>query len=168
MLVQMYTEYTIYRDFPSWQLSTPLFGFTPSPHPHMMQTPQPTTYVPSYTTPVWATTLSEEVKALTVSSGKVEQTVDSINMKVTSMEKRLENLETKVMDVETYCAFMSGEFNKQQIDIKGTKEDIILLKNSCSQLEAKTTALEKQKTEMARKLVYHSRIKTTPQITRGL
>ena len=146
----------------------PFFGFTPSPHPHMMQTPQPTTYVPSYTTPVWATTLSEEVKALTVSSGKVEQTVDSINLKVTSMEKRLENLETKVMDVETYCAFMSGEFNKQQIDIKGTKEDIKLLKNSCSQLEAKSTALEKQKTEMARKLVYHSRIKTTPQITRGL
>ena len=43
----------------------PFFGFTPSPHPHMMQTPQPTTPVPSYTTPVWATTLIEEVKALT-------------------------------------------------------------------------------------------------------
>ena len=81
------------------------------------------------------------------------------------MEKRLENLETKVMDVETYCAFMSGEFNKQQIDIKGTKEDIKLLKNSCSQLEAKSTALEKQKTEMARKLVYQSRVKTTHKIT---
>ena len=29
----------------------PLFGFTPSPHPHMMQTPQPTTPVPSYACP---------------------------------------------------------------------------------------------------------------------
>ena len=26
--------------------------FTPSPHPHMMQTPQPTTPLPSYTTAV--------------------------------------------------------------------------------------------------------------------
>jgi len=69
------------------------------------------------------------------------------------MEKRLENLETKVMDVESACAFMSGEFEKQQIDTKSTKEDIKLLKNACSQLEAKSTALEKQKTEMASKLV---------------
>ena len=46
-----------------------------------------------------------------------------------------------------------GEFEKQQIDIKSTKEDIKLLKYSCSQLEAKSTALEKQKTEMAGKLV---------------
>ena len=65
----------------------------------MMQTPQPTTPLPSYTTAVWATTLIEEVEALTVSCGKVEKTVDSINLKVTSMEKRLENLETNVMDV---------------------------------------------------------------------
>ena len=60
---------------------------------------------------------------------------------------------TKVMDVESSCSCMSGEFEKQQTDIKSTKEDIKLLKNACSQLEAKSTTLEKQKTEMANKLV---------------
>ena len=73
----------------------PFFGFTPPPNLHTMQTPQLTTHLPSYTTSVWATTLFEEVKALTVSSGKVEKTVDSMNLKVTSSKKRLENLETK-------------------------------------------------------------------------
>ena len=70
--------------FPFGSYPQPFYGFTPSPHHHTMQTPQPTTHVPSYTTSVWATTLFEEVKALTVSSGKVEKTVDSMNLKVTS------------------------------------------------------------------------------------
>ena len=63
------------------------------------------------------TTLFGEVKALTLSSEKVEKMVDFINLKARSTGKRLKFLETRVKYVKTSCAFMSCEFvkNKRKI-----------------------------------------------------
>ena len=69
------------------------------------------------------------------------------------MRNRLKSLETKVNDVSTSCSFISSEFYKQKSKVKSAKDHNQQLHSSCRNLEIKSETLEKQKADMATRIV---------------
>ncbi|XP_060561746.1 uncharacterized protein LOC132721456 [Ruditapes philippinarum] len=91
--------------------------------------------------PAWTIDLIEEVKALKISSQKVESTLNQLTIKVSDVEIELSGLTKQVNDIETSCKFLHQ-------DVEQHMRDINLLKDEQSNIKKWNADIEKQNFEL--------------------
>jgi hypothetical protein len=83
----------------------------------------------------------------------IEKTVNTINLKVTAVEEKVKNLETKVVETEKSCAFISQESENQKRELHETKIEINHIHQSYKNLESNITDFERKNLELESKIV---------------
>ena len=119
------------------QPSTSFINLSPT---QMPQSQQMFTMPPPQATspPSWATDLIDDVKHIKQSLAKlekIEQTVNTIHMKVSNLEEKVKSLDTRVDQVEASCAFISNDSDERRKETEKAKGEIKSLKERCKDLE---------------------------------
>ena len=119
------------------QPSTSFINLSPT---QMPQSQQMFTMPPPQATspPSWATDLIDDVKHIKQSLAKlekIEQTVNTIHMKVSNLEEKVKTLDTRVDQVEASCAFISNDSDDRRKETEKAKGEIKSLKERCKDLE---------------------------------
>lgn len=66
--------------------------------------------------PPWAISIVEDIKSIKTSVAKienVEKTVNSISLKLSKLETKVDTIDKRVVDVEAHSTFISGTYEEQ-------------------------------------------------------
>jgi chromosome segregation ATPase len=112
------------KGYPAGLPHTPFSQFLPPPH----------NISPQQGMPPWASELLEDMKILKTvlpSITNIEQTLNTINLKMSEMETKISNIDTRVSDVEKPCSFINKEYEEQSKYIEKAKNDVSKVDKSC-------------------------------------
>ena len=82
--------------------------------------------------PNWASELINDVKQIKLSLGKldqIEKTVNMINLKVTDLEVKVGSMDKRLEDVETSCSYNSAENDDRKKELTSAKAEIKTLRD---------------------------------------
>lgn len=130
------------------------FGFQT---PQSNQVPNVFTGTPAPSLPpAWALPLLDDVKSIKAALPKIdqiEQSVKSMNLKITAFESKLSTLENKIQEIEQSASFMNTAYEEQKGELKETKSEMQKLQKLCNEMEKSITTCNQREEDATDKLL---------------
>jgi chromosome segregation ATPase len=93
------------------------------------------------------------LKTVLPSITNIEQTLNTINLKMSEMETKISNIGTRVSDVEKSCSFINKEYEEQSKYIEKAKNDVPKVEKSCGTLNKEMQSLQNENDNLRCKIL---------------
>ena len=84
----------------------------------------------------------EQIKEKLKGMDKIEKTVNLINAKVSDLETKMKDMDTRVVTNEKACDFIAKEHEQSKNEMKTAKGDLKDVKKTCNKLERETKSMK--------------------------